>query len=512
MMEIPEKNNNADNGEINFFVIWNFLQKNLKKIVFVGAFTLAIVLTLIVAVYCFVPREKGYQIFLSLTLPYKNGSFCYPSGKKFSNADMISRPVLRKVYKDIGLEKNVSFEKFVKSFYMAQSSMKRAFLDARFQARMNVRNVNMVQLGQLEREYREAISAAKSSLAIISMNPTFPVNDALATRILNAIPQAWFDIYSVQEAALYPTPVPEQQIQALAKEIGQEGQLILLEKSRLYCRQLQGMCSFLNNMLQGRNIALPSGEMLGDIQNRLAMVERYQINVLQMYVLEHPEFYGPFDRVFLESRVKNVEFDLERMKGKYEGVIAAMNALVSDGTPQRTAQPLDSKSVAPEGGAAAGIAPVTLQLDAGFFSAIAQLIRNDINSDLRRTLADKTMVYRDDWAELEAEFRRYQEILDIVNGKKPVRSQVNVGKDRFYAMVREMIAEMYTLCGKIKQFRELVLREEHTSRQFCTQDAEVRAYSAPLFPIAKIALGLLAVWAFLNCVYLFLLFQFRKGN
>lgn len=512
-MENAEKNGNVAVPEISFALIYAFLRKNAKKIFWVGGCTFVFAFLVILIVYCFTPRVRSYRGTVSLSLNYKNGHYYYPSGKRFSNEDMISPPVLRKVYRSVGFEeKDVPFEEFVSSFYIAQSSMKKAFLDAQFTARMNVRNINVVQLGKLEEEYREAVATARSSQVVIAMSPKFSVNKALATRIINAVPQAWFDIYSVQEARHYPAPVPVQQIQGLAKDIGQEGQLILLEKCRLYCRQLLGMCSFLNEMLQGRNIMLPSGEMLGDLQNRLNMLERYQINILQMYVLEHPEFYGPFDRVFLESRVKNLDFELQRIKGKYEGVIAAMNALVADGTPRSVAQPLDGKTMAVEGGASAGIAPVTLQLDAGFFSSIAQLIRNDINSDLRRTLSDKTIAYRDEWADQEAEYKRYLEILDAVNGKRPSRSQVNIEKTKFYGLVREMLGELFTLSNKVKDFREMVLRDAHTSRQFSTMDSAVGVSSVPLFPVSRIALGILAVWVLLNAGYVFFLFQFRRED
>ena len=123
--------------ELSFAEIYGFLRKNAKKILWMAAFSFAIVFFVIIAVYCFVPRERGYQTSISLTLPFNKGHYSYPSGKRFSNADLISRPVLRKVYNDLGLEKQVSFEDFSKSFFIAQTSMKKALLDAQFKAKMN---------------------------------------------------------------------------------------------------------------------------------------------------------------------------------------------------------------------------------------------------------------------------------------------------------------------------------------------------------------------------------------
>ena len=514
-METPVKDNKMDVAEISFAEIFAFFRKNAKKLAFFAAGSLILAVLLILIVYCFTPRVRSYQKTISLNLAYKDGAFCYPSRKKFSSADLISRPVLRKVYNEIGLGKQVPFEDFVRSFFIAQTSMKKAFLDAQFKAKMNVRNINMVQLQQLERDYREALAAVKSSQVIIAMEPDFACNSVLAARILNAIPTAWFDIYSVQEAAHYPTPVPAQQIQGLARSIGQEGQLILLEKCRLYCRQMQQLCSFLNEMLQGRNIMLPTGESLGDLQTRLDMLARHQINVLQLYVLEHPEYYGVFDRVFLESRVKNMEFEHLRMQGRYDGVLAAMNTLIADGTGQNAGNApasIQDKRFGGSAASASNAAPVTLQLDAGFFSSIAQLIRNDINSDIRRSLAEKIMSYREELADLEAELKRYQDILDIVNGKKNSKSQGAISKDKFYGLVREMIADLFVLCNKVQQFRTLLLQEEHTSRQFCTQDSEVRAASSAMIPISRVALGILAVWALANCGFVFFQFQARKKD
>ena len=511
-MDEQKMTNSAYSPEISMDEIMAFGRKNGKRIGIIAACTLVFTLLLVLVVYCFMPRERGYQHSISLTLPSAGNSFCYPNEKKFSAADVISRPVLRKVYADLNLKDKVTFEKFAGSIYIAKTDMKRAILDAKFRARMNARNINVVQLGQLEQEYREAVEALKTSQVIICMSPEFSVDKVLAARILNAIPEAWFDIYSVQEAKLYPSSVPVKQVQDLARMIGQDSQLILLEKSRQYCRQLMNLCEFLDEMLQDRNIMLPNGESLGDLQDSLIMLERYQINMLQTYILEHPELHVGLDRVFLESLMKDVENDLTKMKGKYDGVVAALDVLVADGVRRKSASVAEQKIVSADSAKQVGTSPVAFQLDAGFFDSIAQLIRKDINSSMRRVLADKTVQYREKLAELEAEYARYQKIFDVMNGKKGVRTQSSISKDKYYAMVREMISELFVACGKVKQIRDMILVEENSSRQFCTQGGTVRAFSSPVLPMARVALGLIAVWLLGNAGYIFFLFLGRKKN
>lgn len=506
-METPEKNNMMDIAEISFAEIFAFFRKNVKQLAFFAAGTLILAVLLILAVYCFTPRVQSYQKTISLNLATKDEALCYPSEKEFSSADLISRPVLRKVYNGIGLEKQVSFEDFVSSFFIAETNMKKAFLDARFKAKMSARNITIVQIQQLEREYKEALAAVKSNQVTIAMAPQFSCNSVLAARILNAIPAAWFDIYSVQEAALYPAAVPLQQIQGLSKAVGQDGLLILMEKTRMYARQMHQLCSFLNEMLQGRNMMLPSGETLGDLQAALTLVVHYQINMLQQYVLDHPELYGPFDRVFLESRAKDAEFDLMLQEKKCAGVIAAINTLVSDSVPQNAG---NGKVVQDAG--KAGTAPMTLQLDTGSLASIERLIRKDINGVLRKDLAQKTMEYQDELAEASAEHKRYQDILDAVNGQKKKQSQVVLSTEKFYVSVREMLADLLVQCKKLDQFRKMILQDEHTSRQFCSVAPEVLFSSAPMFPIPRIALGILAVWALVNGGFIFFQFQARKKD
>lgn len=499
MPNAPQEKRDAD--YIDLKEILTFFRQKKRPILRVALVSLVFTVLLLAVLFLLCPRVQVYSNTITILLEQRDQKTLYPSGRAFSSADLLSRPVLWKVYEDCNLKDQVKFEKFQQSFFISQNDSEIAKVDAQFQAKLNKKNITVVEVEQLEREYREAISRAQTARLTISMIPTFPVGRQQATRILTAIPQAWYEIYSKIEAQQYPQMETTSRMQELSKMVGKDGQLILLEKSRQFCRQLMSMCDLLNKMLMGKNVTLPTGEFLGDIRARLVSVDRYQISVLQQYVLMHPEYQGVFDRIFLESCLQNVELDLVRVKAKYEGAVESLNLITAN------------RYAGTAGAARATGSPLTLQLDNGFFNSIAELIRNDATNDLRKVYAEKTMEYKDQCAELEAEKNRYLQILGVLDRKKTSNmTGTTIKPEQFYTHVRAMFSELFTLGNKVVQFRDQIVDNYLSSRQFCAVSKDVLRIADPVLPLKRLALGILVLWFTLNLGWIFFKFCTRQKN
>lgn len=487
-----------EESSVDLMEVFAFLRSNRKHFLAVSGGSLVIALLVGAAIFCFCPRTSIYSGNVNILLEKNKDQYLYPSAKPFSSADLLSRPVLKKVYEDCALQKTVSFGDFQKSFFIAQSNSKLASLDAQYREKLNRKNITLVEIAKLERMYREEAERLQSSQLTIAMVAKFPVGRQQAARIVNAIPQAWYEIYSKLEAQRYPQMDAVSQMQELQKLVGKESQLILLEKSRQFCLSLIKMCDFLNNMLQGKNISLPTGEFLGDIRDRLVSLDRYQISVLRQYVLTHPQYQGAFDRIFLDSSLQNIEFELFLQKTKYEGVLNAINVLNA---------PLQSRAAGTN--TASGETPqMTLQLDNNVFSSIAELIRKDQTNVLRREYAEQAMISKDACAELEAEKMRCQQLIKLL-GKKTA-DDASVKPEIFYGQMRNMFNDLFALGNKMTQFRDKIVNEFVSSRQFCAVDKDVRLISEPSFPIFRICVGVFVLWLLLNFTWIFVKFCTRQ--
>lgn len=486
-----------DEDVIDVMEFFAFLRANRRRLLLFGAGSLLITLLLCAAVYCLCPRKTIYSTSVTILLDQQNGQYVYPSGRQFSNADLLSQPVLWKVYQDCNLQDTVTFEKFQRSFFISRRDPEIAKVNARFREKFRQKNLTLVDVKQLERDYSEELSLSRTSLVTVSMLPNFPIGRQQAERIINAVPETWFDIYSVVEARPYPQIETSSAMRKLRDEIGKDGQLVLLEKSRQFCHQLIKMCDLLNKMLQGQNIALKSGEFIGDIRARLVSLDRYQLSVLQQYVLTHPEYQAAFDRIFLESCLQNIELDLARVRAKYDGTVDSMSMLTSN------------RGKIGGGTAAGGAnAPLTMQLDNGIFDSLAEMIRNDATNTLRKLYAEKSMDFKEQCADLEADKKRYEQILGILDKKKQeAKNYTTISKEQFNAHMRAMFDDLLALGDKVVMFRDRVIREYLTSRQFYAAKKDVREISDRSLPVLRIVAGILVLWLLLNVcrpIFLFL--------
>ena len=226
---------------IGFTEIILFFKKFWGNILLFAFLTGLVTALIIGSVYQLTPRQSQYVATINLQLPRMGSQFItihYPSGKVFSAHDVISTPVLRKVYNDNNLEKRLSFANFCKLFSLSGSGMERYFLAASYRNKLADKKINVIQLRQIENEYERALRRLDNSNVSIAMVPTKIFGSQESVKILNEIPVAWFSIYSIQEAKNFPRVDSVLQVEALRKVSAVEGYLIALDKARTSCRKL----------------------------------------------------------------------------------------------------------------------------------------------------------------------------------------------------------------------------------------------------------------------------------
>ena len=482
---MSDENTNAM-PEIGFGEIITFLKKYCGRIIIFGLISVLVTAAIIGAAFFLLPKKEIYTSKINLLLQEKGKKLIYPSEKEFSANDIISIPVLRKVYENNKLNAKLKFDDFCQLFYLSGESMEKALLAASFKEKLNNKKLTVVELREIEREYEAALKNLDSSSVEIAMKPSFKFNRLEAVKLLNDIPAAWFAIFSRQEAKALPRFESVKQIKSLRETAAADGWLVTLDKARLACRNFQKGCEEMGEILAGQKVALPSGEYLEDLQEQLTSLEKNRISTVMMLVLTTPAWQTPLDKIFLQANVKELERQAAVEKSLYEANVAAINIL----------HPTAAEGSKSAAAAAGKDSSLTMNFDSNFFTSVSTLIRSSSSIRLRETYAQKALDCKEKLAALEAEKSYYSAMLKEM--ELPPSAALQIPQERFNKISGAMFDELLTLCAKTNEFRELVLKDYLLDKQFFTSTGEVLRNAQFYIPFKRVAAGLILLCIVLN--------------
>ena len=481
----------AEQTGISFACIMQFVKKNWKKIFAFGIFTLLLTAIIFAALYFLIPKTSVLSLEIGIQLPKEKGKIVYPSKKDFSANDIISVPVLRKVYQDNKLSGKIKFDEFCQLFYISGSNIEKAIITASFKNKLSDKKLTLVDIKKLEDEYTQALQGLDTCKVEIAMTPTLKFDALLATKILNDIPKAWFEIYSIQEGKVMPQFTSAAQINDLRTMLPVDGWLITLDKIRKISNDLLLGCDALNEMLGGRQIALSSGESFKELQSSLDNFNRHRIGTVTQLVLNTPSYQSQFDKMYLNSNIIAVTGKVNAEKAKYDATVDAINII------HPAAVDASGKNGTP---AMEKTASVTMNFDATFFSSMSSLIRSYSSIALREKYANKALECKMNLAALEAEKDYYSMLLAQLNSSKS--SVSTIGKDQLQKIEQNMFDELAALCGKFNEFNALLMGDCFTSSRFFAASGEVLRYSQFSISITRLAVGLFFLFVLANVLFI----------
>lgn len=480
----------AEQTGFSFAGIIQFAKKNWKKISVFAGFSLLLTVIIFAALYFLIPKSSVYSIEIGIQLPKEKDRILYPSMKEFSANDIISVPVLRKVYNDNNLSSKIKFDEFCQLFYISGNNIEKAVITASFKNKLSDKKLTVVDIKKLENEYNQALQGLDTRRVEIAMSPTLKFDALLAVKILNDIPKVWFEIYSVQEGKVMPQICSATQVQELRSLLPVDGWLITLDKVRKICNDLQLSCNAINEMLRGRQITLPGGESLMELQSRLDNFNRHRIGTVTQMVLTTSSYQTQFDRLYLNSNIMTITGKVNAEKAKYDATVDAINIIhpVSiDRTGVKGVAAMDKNS------------SVTMNFDGNFFSSVSSLIRNSSSIALREKYANQALECRTNLAALEEEKNYYSMMLAQLTSSKVSN---NISKLQLQKIELSMFNELALLCGKLNEFKTMLMGDFHTSSQFFAVSGEVLRYSQFCISIARLAVGLFFLFVLANVIFI----------
>ena len=463
--------------EIGFAEILQFLKKYWGRIFVTGILSILAAGVFILAAYFLIPKQSILmsEITIQLQKGKGQGQISYPSDNPFSANDLLSPAVLRKVYDDNKLAEKIDFKDFCELFNLSQTDIKKALVLAEFNSKLS-KKLTLVELTQIQDEYNKALQRLPQNTMGITMLPSIKISKAQAVKVLNSIPVAWFEIYSRQEAKSFPVIETPQQIKELRTACETDGHLIFLDKSRIACKNLIQACQELDEMLPGQKVALPSGELLADLKNRLTALNNYRINPLLLLTREIKSLQTPFDKIFLQANILECDKLIKAEQSKLTGTINTLNILMNK----------KSSSAGSAVAAKADAGSMTMNLDGNFFKELQMLIRKSENNTQKIKYSEEALKLEIRTADLNAEKDYYTTLVSHKAGE----NSVQVSAAEFKKMEEAMFNELLNVSTKMNEFRDLIFKNQLTRNKFFTVNGEVLEFKDFPIPFKRVAVGI----------------------
>ena len=474
---------------ITFEAVRSFARAHFTGIAAKAAISFGVVLVALALYYAFAPRSESYRAEVQVTLESRDGAQVYPNGDRFGFRDIVSAPVMNRVWKKYGFDgKGVKFEDFCGWFSIVAYDKERAKIDAEFQGKMSKRNITVTELTALQREYETKLAALASNRFALTVRPGALLDRDTAARLLTDIPETWFSEYATIKAPQIPAVVSVDAIRSYVERSKTSGgrALELIDAIRKYLTELKATCAFVRGgIMRGRNARIDD-EDLGTYESQLELLSAEILRLKNRLLVGGSEADL---RGYLAARQDDMECEKLELEERVKAVQQTLDLI---GEVKRGAA--ESKRGA---ASAADASQLTLQADTGFFADFTAMVRRDANQELVQKYAQELTEFRKQQAELAARKLYYDQIERYMKANAAKTGSGKASADAL-AAIDGFTEQLFALGGKIVAFRDGCLATYRTSDQFYVI-AEPAAYAKSFkFTLPRFALGLLALWFLYN--------------
>ena len=285
----------------------------------------------------------------------------YPNGLRFSSAEIISNPILLKVFRDNDLSRFTTYEKFSKALFVLANNPEYDRLAAEYQARLADPKLSSVDRERVQADWNARVQAlAKNELSINLAIPERDLPESIARKVLTDVLSTWAE-FAVKEkhALLYDMDMLSPSIVSAAP-VQAENPIIAGQVLRTTVYRVLGNIEDLKQ-IPGADVIRTRVERLSleEIRLRLEAIDRFRLEPLVPVVR-----VSAFDRAMAASFARTqLAFDERRLKAlqdEAESIRRAVALYVSNqsalpetsrsnaGTGEKRTQPQSAETIVPQ--------------------------------------------------------------------------------------------------------------------------------------------------------------------
>lgn len=342
------------------------------------------------------------------------GNGTYPSGAKFSTEDILSEPVVRRVFDVNGLEKYAQYEKFRNSFVVTSVNPDLEVLEREYRGRFVDPRLQSLDRMKLEREFREKMETLKTStfkLTMVRKERFREMNRVLVEKVLRDILAAWADdAAKIRGALSYDLTIYSPAM--LQKEfLETEDYLISADLLR---RKVNRIISSIDQLMKVPGIhvfRLPgSGASLPEVRLRFEDIGTFRIEPTLSLIRATGLSRNPVgtmryiqDRLFETTRAQRLAQDQEgKVRGGLESYVRTEKSM--------TSRPGAGGEGTPGGGREPSAGMVIPQLGESFLDRLMDLAGSKGDAGFRKDLTERMISSGLQQAEQTSEVSYYREL------------------------------------------------------------------------------------------------------
>lgn len=353
----------------------------------------------------------------------------YPNGTKFSTEDLLSEPVLRRVYDENGLEKYAKFDRFRTSLFVTSSNRALELLELEYTGRLADPKLQPIDRQRLEREFREKAASMKSatfSLVLARNERLREMDKALMEKVLRGVLEAWAeDAAKIRGALKYDLPIYSKAM--IQKDLLQsEDYLVGVDMLRTKVNRTIKSVDQLMKVSGIQVLRLPgSGPSLPEIRVRLEDLNTFRVGAMIGVIRTSGLSKNPASTLrYIESRLFDVRQEETLAQDKERKVKEAFGVYV--GSEKRGPGSAGGKAVT-EGSAGTGremgTTAVIPQFGESFIDRLMQLANRNSDVPFRQDLTERMITSGLTQADAAKETAFYKELQVTFKGVRPASDQ-----------------------------------------------------------------------------------------
>jgi len=353
----------------------------------------------------------------------------YPNGAKFSIEDLLSEPIVRRVYDENGLQKYAPFGRFRTSLVVTSTNRELELLEMGYKARLADTKLAGIDRQRIEREFQEKSSALKTStfrVTLVRSERLREMDAVTMERVLRGILNAWADdAAKIRGALKYDLPVYSKAM--IQKDfLESEDYLIGIDMLRWKINRVIANLGQLRKIPGIQLVRLPgSGISLPEVQIRLEDLNTFRIAPAIGLLRATGLSKNPAAALlYVQNRLFDVSLNQKLAQERERKVRDAFEMYA--GSDKRTTGPVAGKAPSAAessgGGKELGTAAVIPQFGESFIDRLMQLSGRNSDMAFRQDLTERIITGGLAQVEFARETAFYKELEAAFKSGTGVRS------------------------------------------------------------------------------------------
>jgi hypothetical protein len=305
-----------------------------------------------VAVYVLSPSQ------LVITQPFRleftgADKGTYPNGAKFSSTEIISTPILLKVYQQNELARFTPFSPFASSVFVLKTNAAQEALAREYQARLSDLKLTPVDRDRLQQEYEAKVSSLSKdqySLNFVPSKETNAIPDVVVRKVLQDILREWAKFVTTEQHVQEYRLAVVSQASIASIDIADDDPIVATLMLRSKLNQIQSNINALREVPNAELIRTKrEGLSLVEIETRLGDIVRFRLEPLVQHIAASRTLSDRRATLqFLETQMAFDERQLASQEEKADAARKALEVYVTGSTTDRAARLTEGPEARPE--------------------------------------------------------------------------------------------------------------------------------------------------------------------